>query len=89
MSRYHTTSQAGTRARKARAAVTLPTQCARCGLMIQPGEPFDMGHAEDVAAGGATSELRPEHRTCNRRGGGRLGAAIVNARKKRPPTPRW
>jgi hypothetical protein len=89
MSQYHRTAPAKARAHAARQRVTLPTQCGKCGRMIAEGQAFDMGHARDVAAGGADSALTPEHRSCNRRAGGRLGSAIVNARAKRSPRPEW
>jgi len=89
VSAYHRTSAALIRAQKARALVVLPTACARCGGVIDVGEPFDMGHAIGVAQGGQDSELRPEHRLCNRRAGGRVGGHNKAARAKREARPRW
>jgi len=47
-----------------------------------------IGHELDVARGGRDSELRPEHRICNRRAGQRLGVHVTKARKVRPKFPR-
>jgi hypothetical protein len=37
--------------------------CARCGLPIVPGTPWDLGH---VDGSGKTMYQGPEHRGCNR-----------------------
>jgi hypothetical protein len=36
--------------------------CARCGLMIDPSEPWDLGHVD----GDKSRYAGPEHRACNR-----------------------
>jgi hypothetical protein len=36
--------------------------CWRCGHLIQPGTPWDLGHAD----GSTTIYNGPEHRRCNR-----------------------
>jgi hypothetical protein len=38
-------------------------RCARCGELIKPGEPFDLGH---VDGSGKTLYSGIEHRKCNR-----------------------
>ena len=51
--------------------------CWRCGQMIMPGQPVDLGHLVDVALGGTEQDgIRPEHRACNRRAGGELSVAL-------------
>lgn len=89
MSAYHRSAAGQRQSRANRARVTLPAQCARCGGLIQPGEPWDWGHTVDVALGGKNMGGGPEHRRCNRRAGGRTGAQITNAKKKRGQTPSW
>jgi hypothetical protein len=57
--------------RKAYAARVAAGQatCARCGKLIGPDEPWDLGHAE---GGGPNAYSGPEHRKCNR--GARSGS---------------
>ncbi len=53
--------------------------CARCGLPIAVGAEWDLGH-DDFDR---TRYAGPEHRRCNRRAGGRVGAAITKAKRRR------
>ncbi|MFE6733418.1 hypothetical protein [Microbacterium sp. NPDC057650] len=62
-------------------------RCWRCGRPIEPGMRFDVGHL-DPDAGPGRDNLAPECVTCNRSAGGKLGAAITNARRGARPTPR-
>lgn len=43
------------------------TPCVRCGRLILPGEPWDLGHPDEESPGG------PEHAHCNRGAPARLG----------------
>ena len=52
--------------------------CPRCGFAIAPGAEWDLGHDDRDRA----EYTGPEHRRCNRRAGGRAGAAA--SRRGRP-----
>lgn len=84
--------RASTNARKLVRAM-LPAPCHRCGEIITPQDPEDTwhaGHVEDRAQGGAdtASNYAPEHSGCNLSAGGKLGAAMTNARRAKPGTER-
>lgn len=79
-------------------------RCIDCGRPIQPGEMWQVGHivsaTEAKAAGWTTAQINaatnlgPSHsgagRRCNQRGGGKLGAAKVNAKRKEDARlPKW
>lgn len=51
--------------------------CARCKEPIVPGRPWDLGHNDE-----RTAWSGPEHRVCNRRAGGRNGAAVTNSARR-------
>ncbi|HEY7010134.1 MAG TPA: hypothetical protein VH395_14395, partial [Jatrophihabitantaceae bacterium] len=84
------TTRGSTRAWRALRALWTPlvtadlVTCWRCGHPIRPGQPWDLGHRTDRAAGGSDGDARPEHRhatsTCegNRSAGARAG----NARRR-------
>jgi hypothetical protein len=47
-----------------------------------PDDSFDVGHIQPLSQGGNIAEYGASHRSCNRRAGGKLGAAIVNRQRK-------
>lgn len=49
--------------------------CWRCGLLITPGQDWDLGHRIARADGGTDDPtlIAPEHRDCNRGAGARRG----------------
>ena len=89
---------------KARAIVRrmLPAPCWRCGGLITREDPesaWHAGHVNDRGAGGedSASNYMPEHAGCNTSAGGKVGAAITNAKRAhtkaptiaRERTPQW
>lgn len=42
-----------------------------CRQLIQAGQPWDLGHTIDIAAGG-NGRLVPQHQSCNRAAGAQL-----------------
>jgi len=50
-------------------------RCARCQKIIAAGERWELDHAA-----GKQGYLGPSHFTCNRSAGGKVGAAITNAK---------
>lgn len=82
---------AGTKVRKARAywLPKLPVPCARCGRPVVHIEGkraggWNVGHVHDRWAGGPDdiSNTWPEHARCNMSAGGKVGAAMTNARRE-------
>lgn len=61
----------------------LPLPCIDCGQRVEPEHPWDVGHLVPLSQGGtATADnIGPSHRSCNRRAGGRMGAAITNEQR--------
>lgn len=68
---------------RARIAASLPAPCSICGRDVEPGSLWDVDHLEGVLAGNDPSNLGPAHRSCNRRQGGKAGAAVTNAGRKK------
>jgi 5-methylcytosine-specific restriction endonuclease McrA len=54
------------------------TRCWICSLPAQAGDPWEPDHIRPVAEGGGAhvTNLQPAHRSCNRRRGAQLAAAL-------------
>lgn len=89
MSQHHRKQWNGNDSSKARARIKAGPpvqQCIRCGgpITIADVTTWDAGHTVDLASGGDAKRYGPEHRRCNRRAGGRVGARITNERRGQP-----
>lgn len=94
MSAHHKTSAYLAFSKKARARIrkTLPAACIRCGHEVTDEMAWHVGHRVDVALGGTDTyeNVGPEHKRCNERAGGKLGARMTNTKRKiRKELPRW
>lgn len=77
--------------RRPEIARTLPQPCIKCGKPVLPDPPgltrslWHVGHIRGAANGGQPTRANtgPEHARCNLEDGGREGAAVVNARRRR------
>ncbi|SBS79649.1 conserved hypothetical protein [uncultured Mycobacterium sp.] len=58
--------------------------CWRCGSLIDPDEPWDLGHADSPGAKTLGRYNGPEHRSCSRVAGGwkRRGVVAVRPRPR-------
>lgn len=92
MSRHHAASRHSSRAPKLRAKVArlLPARCLDCPHAVLPEHRWQLGHIIPAADGGQTvmGNVGPSHswcpackRACNQSAGGKLGAAVTNARR--------
>lgn len=58
--------------------------CPRCTLPITTAQPWDLGHRHDLALGGdPAGAMVPEHSSCNRAAGARLGHTLRRAPSRR------
>ena len=94
MSRHHRAAKWSTGARRARPiiAATLPAPCIdRCGRLVYPDQAWDVGHIVPLSVGGTAdlTNLGPSHSTCNRKAGGRMGAAITHGNRTERRLPAW
>ena len=97
MSQHHKRAKWDSRAAKARAriAASLPAPCVECGRPVIADMKWDVGHRVPLSLGGNVLDYGPSHRGCNRKAGGRLGAAKTNKRDPRnldtdgPRSPSW
>jgi len=94
MSRHHQAQQWSTHQPKLKAyhAARLPQRCVNCPHPVERGEKFQVGHRRDAALGGkpTIANTGPSHhycracgKACNQVAGGKLGARIVNSRRRR------
>src|SRR4030095_718860 len=58
---------------------TIPAICARCGWGTRPWDPWEAGHLRPLGQG---PEVRPEHRSCNRRHGAQLKEEMRKVKAK-------
>lgn len=88
MSRHHRAIKHNTATRRLRPEIEamLPLPCVEgCGRLVEKGQDWHVAHLTPASRGGRTARdnVGPAHARCNQRAGGRLGAAVVNARRAR------
>lgn len=92
MSQHHRSSKHTSRAPSVRAqvAATLPRRCTDCPHVVDTTMRWQLGHRVPAWRGGQTTfeNCGPAHaycpwckRACNQVAGGRMGAAVTNARR--------
>ena len=75
---------------KPRLIAALPAPCARCGQVMTKEMKLDLGHiTRDPKAHYLPSNLRLEHRACNRRDGQRITVAKRSTPKMGERMPSW
>ena len=85
MTRHQGRRDQAARARLAPLIASGRAVCWRCAQPIDPAEPWDAGHLDDLALGGdPAGERQPEHRACNRSAGAQLGRNLTARRRLRP-----
>ena len=86
MSQHHRATRHTTKAPRIRAQLTaqLPLPCVDCRRPVFPGDAWQVGHILAASQGGQTTiaNCGPSHTSCNRRAGGKLGAAVTNAKRR-------
>lgn len=85
MSQHHRAQKWTTHAPKLRAQIKpqLPLPCIDCGNPVFPEDDWQVGHRTPASVGGrpTTANTGPTHTRCNRKAGGKLGAAKTNGRR--------
>lgn len=85
MSQHHRKSKHTTHAPKIRKAIAarLPLPCVDCQRPVLPEQKWEVGHIIPASQGGRTTlqNCGPSHYGCNRKSGGKLGAAVTNGRR--------
>jgi len=75
---------------KPRLEALLPHACPRCGNVMEKGMPLDLGHISRQPQGHyEPSNLRLEHRSCNRRDGQRITTAKRTGTSTGARMPGW
>lgn len=94
MSAHHQRKGVGGKLAKWRPSIakTLPAPCVqpRCQLggVVHPGQQWDVGHLPghdaylDTGLPLTRDQVGPAHRRCNRSDGGKVGAAMTNAKHR-------
>lgn len=83
MSQHHRAKHWPKVSKKARerVAATLPAPCVECGHMVTASQRWHVGHRRPLAQGGDVNDYGPAHSRCNEVAGGKLGAAVTNAKR--------
>jgi 5-methylcytosine-specific restriction endonuclease McrA len=96
MTAFHRTKEWYALTRKMRPLIkaSLPQPCVDCHRLVEDGEVWELGHIHSAALHPELAlepwNLGPSHRRCNRKAGGRMGAAKTNATKQRKTgEPNW
>jgi len=87
MSQHHRDQKWTTHSPKLREqhSATLPRPCIDCGRMVTREDSWQVGHIRAAMNRGAPtfSNTGPSHTKCNNSSGGRMGARVVNSRRRR------
>lgn len=84
MSQHHDKAKWSSKVKKARAIIRaqLPLPCVECGAPVYNDDAWDVGHLFPISQGGDVQAYGAAHRSCNRSNGGKMGAAIINKKRK-------
>src|SRR5262245_43510996 len=72
MTRGKRKDERGWAAKRRRYQSLLPMPCARCGLVINPWDDWELDHLEPLAIHGPGGTVRPSHSKCNRAAGNEM-----------------
>lgn len=86
MSQHHRDQKWTTHAPKLREkiAAQLPLPCIDCGRAVTADQSWQVGHRTPASMGGrpTVENTGPTHTSCNRKAGGKLGAAKTNGTRR-------